>query len=136
MPDKTLSILAIAIIVLTIGHDIDHLVRGDYRSGPLAEVALVAGLTIAKYAILGFGLVFYVKGKISPRFWAIVAGAGVALAWLAHFSPFTDQTPQFIYRAYGTSGAGALAVAWLVALVLLLVATMLHALVLWARASK
>lgn len=136
MPDKTLLTLVIALIVLTIGHDIDHLVRGDYRGGPPTEIAWVASVTIAKYALLGFGLFNYVRGEVGPGFWAIVGGAGVALAWLAHFSPFTEQTPQFIDRAYASPAAGTLAVAWLTALMLALLATTLYALVLWARAPK
>jgi hypothetical protein len=56
-------------------------------------------VTLAINSILGFGLYFYHKIRIGPLFWAIVAGTGVALGWLAHFSPFAEQTPQYIYRA-------------------------------------
>jgi len=136
MPDKTLSILVVAIIVLILGHDIDHLIRGDYRSGSLAEAAPVVIVTLAKYAILGGGLYLYLRGRVGPGFWAVFLGIATLLAWLAHFSPFSEQTPQFISRAYDSPAAGALAVAWLAALMLVLVATTLHALVLWARASK
>jgi hypothetical protein len=136
MPDKTLSTLVIAIIILFAGHDIDHFLRGDYGSGSPAYAAPVIVVTIVKYAVLGFGLFYYVKGMVGPGFWAILAGLSVALAWLAHFSPFTEQTPQFICRAYDSPVAGALAVAWLVVLMLVLVATMLYATVIWARASE
>ncbi len=136
MPDKTLSILVVAIIVLFVAHDIDHLVRGDFRSGSLAEAAPIVLVIVAKYAILAFGFYFYVKGRVGPGFWAILAGAGAVLAWLAHFSPFTEQTPQFIYRAYETPVAGTLAVGLLAALMLVLVATTFYAHYLWARASK
>jgi len=136
MPDKTLSVLVIAIIVMVAGHDIDHFIRGDYRWGSLAEVAPIVIVTLAKYGILGGGLYFYVKGQVGPSFWAILAGIGVALAWLGHFSPFTEQTPQFIYRAYEAPAGGAVAVALLAALMLVLIATMFYATVAWARASR
>lgn len=136
MPDKTLSILAALILVLVVGHDVDHLVRGDYRFETFADGVPVVAVTLVKYAALGFGLFLYVKGRLGPGFWAIAAGIGVVLAWLAHFSPFSEQTPQFIYRAYESPVAGTLAVAWLAALGLALLATTLYALVLWARASE
>ncbi|MGH6937219.1 MAG: hypothetical protein ACRED2_13815, partial [Methylocella sp.] len=85
-------------------------------------------------AFLGLALFFYLKNIIGPLFWALAAGIGVALVWLAHFSPFTDQTPQYIYRAYATPAAGWLAVAWLVALMLALITTAIYAEYLWARA--
>jgi hypothetical protein len=136
MPDKTLSILVIAIIVLFAGHDIDHFLRGDFKLGSPAEAAAVVTVMIAQYVIFGFGLFFYVKGKLGPGFWAILAGLSVALAWLAHFSPFSEQTPQFIYGAYEAPAAGASAVALLAVLMLVLIATMLYATVVWARASR
>jgi hypothetical protein len=64
---------------------------------------------------------------------AIVAGAGAAFSWLAHFSPFTEQTPHYIYHACATSAAGWLAVAWLVALMLVLIITAIYAEYMWAR---
>lgn len=131
MPDKTLSILVGLIIVLIFGHDIDHVIRGDF-----AEPVPTLIVTAAKYAALVVGLFLYVTRRIGPGFWAILAGFGVVLAWLAHFSPFSDQTPQFIYRAYESPGAGAFAVTLLAALMLVLVATTLYATVLWARTSK
>jgi len=136
MPDRKLSILVVMIIVLVLGHDIDHVIRGDYRAETFAEIAPIVIVTVVKYAILGFGLFFYVRGKVGPGFWAILAGVSVMLAWLAHFSPFSEQTPQFIFRAYDSLPGGVLAVTWLAALMLVLIATTLYALVLWARASK
>jgi uncharacterized membrane protein HdeD (DUF308 family) len=107
--------------------------RGDIpwplASGPLLPKAIL----FIQFAFLGLALFFYLRNKIGPLFWAISTGIGVALAWLAHFSPFTDQTPQYIYRAYQTPAAGALAVAWLVALMLVLITIAIYAEYLWAR---
>jgi hypothetical protein len=93
-------------------------------------------LSLVIYAILGFGLYFYLKNKVGPLFWAIVAGTGAAIGWLAHFSPFTDQTPQYIYRAYEAPAMGWLAVAWLVALMLVLILAAIYAEYLWARSLR
>jgi hypothetical protein len=133
MRDKKLIILVALLIVLSLGHDVDHIFRGDIpwplMSGPLLPKAII----FIKYAVLGLALFFYLKNKIGPLFWAIGAGIGVALGWLAHFSPFTDETPQDIYHAYATPAGGWLAVAWLVALMLVLIITMIYAEYLWAR---
>ncbi len=135
MPDKKLAILVIAIVLLSLGHDIDHAVRGDFR-GSFVGSAPVMAVLLGKYALLGFGLYFYLKSKVGPLFWAILAGIGVALAWLAHFSPFSVQTPQSIYRAYATPAAGVVAVSVLALLMLALVAATLYSQYLWARGSK
>jgi hypothetical protein len=131
--DKKLIILVGLLIVLSLGHDVDHIFRGDIpwplTSGPLLPKSII----FIKYAFLGLALFFYLKNKIGPLFWAIAAGIGVALGWLAHFSPFTDQTPQYIYHAYATPAAGWLAVAWLAALMLVLITTAIYAEYLWAR---
>ncbi len=135
MPDKKLTVLVGVIIALSLGHDIDHVVRGDFRWSLSGSAPILAVLVI-KYAILGFGLYFYLKNKVGPLFWAIVAGISVVLAWLAHFSPFSEQTPQTIYRAYATPAAGTAAVSVLALLMLALVATTVYSQYLWARGSK
>jgi hypothetical protein len=131
--DKKLIILVALLIVLSLGHDVDHILRSDIpwplTSGPLLPIVIF----FAKYGFLGLALFCYLKNKVGPLFWAIVAGAGAAFGWLAHFSPFTEQTPQYINHAYATSAAGWLAVAWLVALMLVLIITAIYAEYLWAR---
>jgi fluoride ion exporter CrcB/FEX len=115
-----------------LGHDFDH-ARGDIRWQLSPEATLSAVIILAKYGFLGLALFFYLKNKLGPRFWAIGAGIGVTLGWLAHFSPFSYETPQYIYHAYATPAAGWLAVAWLVALMLVLITIAIYAEYLWAR---
>ena len=94
--DKKLLALIILVIILNLGHTADHIARGDL-TWPLTASSLPSVIiTLAIYAILGFGLYFYLTNKVGPGFWAIAAGIGVLFGWLAHFSPFTDQTPQYI----------------------------------------
>ncbi|WGJ13818.1 hypothetical protein QEV83_14185 [Methylocapsa sp. D3K7] len=131
MADRKLIILVVLLIVLSLGHDIDHIFRGDIRWHLLPVLLL-----FAKDVFLGLGLCFYLRNKIGPLFWAVTAGLGAALGWLAHFSPFTDQTPQYIFRAYATPAAGVLAVALLAALMLTLIVTAIYAKYLWARGSR
>jgi hypothetical protein len=134
--DKILITLAVLIIILNLGHTADHFARGDFPWPPTAQSVPSIIIILAINAILGFGLYFYLKNKLGPLFWAIAAGIGVALGWLGHFSPFTDQTPQYIYHAYATPAAGWLAVAWRVVLMLALITTAIYAEYLWARGLR
>jgi len=128
MPEKTLTRLLLLIIMLGLGHDVDHFIRDG---GP-QQLAFLLVLAV-KYALIAVALFFYLRGQLGPLFWTIIAWLGVALAWLTHFSPFTSQTPQFIYRAYELPAAGALAVACLAALTITLIVTAIYAEYLWAR---
>jgi hypothetical protein len=56
--------------------------------------------------------------------------------WLGHLSPFTDQPPQYIFRAYTSPAAGWLALACLTALAFTLIVGGLYAQYLWARGSR
>jgi hypothetical protein len=131
--DKKLIILVALLIVLSLGHDVDHIFRDDILSPLTAGQLLRRSIIFINIAFLGLALFLTLKNKLGPLFWAIGGGIGVALGWLAHFSPFTDETPQDIYRAYATPAAGWLAVAWLVALMLTLIVTAIYAEYLWAR---
>jgi hypothetical protein len=134
--DKILITLAVLMIILNLGHTADHFARGDFHWPPTTQSVPSIIITVAINAILGFGLYFYLKNRIGPLFWAIVAGIGVALGWLAHFSPFTEQTPRYIYRAYAAPALGWLAVAWLAALMFVLIVTAIYAEYLWARGGQ
>ena len=136
MRDKILITLAVLVIILNLGHTADHFARGDFGWPVTVELVPSIIINLALNAILVFGLYFYLKNKVGPLFWAIVAGTGVAFGWLAHFSPFTEQPPQYIYRAYETPALGWLAVAWLVALMLVLIITAIYGQYLWARGIK
>lgn len=136
MPDKKLAALVAAIIILSLGHDIDHWVRGDFRLRLTGETVLVFAAVFAKYAIFGSGLYLYLKGKVGPLFWVMLAGIGVVLGTLAHFTPFSYQTARSIYRAYETPLAGAAAVSVLALLMLALIAAAAYAQYLRARKSK
>lgn len=133
MPNKKLLVLLVLLIILSLGHDLDHVIRGDFRVSASAAPIFIS--LLAKYAILGFGFYFYIKNKVGSLFWAVFAGVGVTLGWLAHFSPFSQQTPQYIFHAYQTAAGGILAVGLLAALMLVLIATLFYAEYLWAKRS-
>ena len=133
MLDRRLSAIVILIALLSLGHAADHICRGDVHFSLTMGSVLTIGFNVAIYAAIGIGLYLYLKRRIGPLFFA---GAGLGALWLAHLSPFTDQPPQYILRAYDSAAAGWLALACLFALALVLVAGALYAEYLWARASR
>jgi len=136
MIDKGLVAMIVLVAALSFGHTADHIYRGDLRWPLTLESTPFIALNMAIYAIIGVGLYLYLKSRVGPLFWAFVAGAGVAVLWLAHLSPFTDQPPQYILRAYESATAGWLALTCLVALMLALIVGAFYAEYLWARSSR
>ncbi len=123
-PDRTLVRLIWAIAVLNAAHTVDHVIRGDFH-WPLDEQSIGFVLVVTSiYLVIGIGLRRSHSGMVGPRFWAIVGGAGLALGWLSHFSPFTDQPVHVMYDAYHGTIGGPLAVVCLMLLMgVVLVAT-------------
>ena len=134
--DKRLMTLVVLATIFSLGHTADHVARDGLRWPLTLESVPFIIISLVIYAIIGFGLYLYLKNKVGPRFWAIVAGIGVAFGWLAHFSPFTNQPPQYILRAYESAAAGWLALGCLVALMLVLIIAAIYAGYLWARSSQ
>lgn len=136
MRDRKLTALVACVTILSLGHTADHIARGDLPL-PLSAQSLPFILSNAViYGALGLSLFLYLRNKVGPGFVAIMAWLGLALGWLGHFSPFTDQTPQYICTAYRVPAVGYLALGWLIALMAALIVTALYAEYVWARASR
>jgi hypothetical protein len=128
---RLVALIAVATL-LSLGHTADHAVRDDLR-WPSAELIAFVIVNLVLYGAIGTGLYLYVKGTVGPRFWTIVAVAGVLFGWAAHLSPFTEQPPAYILSAYhhGLAGWVALGVLW--ALMLVMSVAGVYAAYLWRR---
>jgi hypothetical protein len=135
MRDRKLVALVVLATILSFGHTVDHILRGDLHWPLTRESLPFVVFSLVTYVVVGGGLYLYVKGTIGPRFWAIVGGTGVVLGWLGHFSPFTDQPPRYILGAYASSAAGWFALAWLVLLMLVLIVATVYAVQLSIRSA-
>jgi len=136
MPDRTLIALVVTAAILFSGHVVDHVARGDVQWPLTTDSVAFILVSVAGYAIIGVGLTLYLNDKVGPLFWALVGGIGLALGWLGHFSPFTDQPPRHILHAYSSAAVGWLALGCLVALMLVLIIAVVYAVQLWARQNK
>lgn len=93
-------------------------------------------VSVVLYRAIGAGLFLYAKGKVGARFWTVFAFAGVLFGWAAHFSPFTEQPPSFILRAYNYGLAGCVAVGVLMALMLVMGVAGMYAAHPWGAQSR
>jgi hypothetical protein len=136
MRDSTLIALVVTAAILFSGHVVDHVARGDVQWPLTTDSVAFILVSVAGYAIIGVGLTLYFNDKVGPLFWALVGGIGLALGWLGHFSPFTDQPPRHILHAYSSAAVGWLALGCLVALMLVLIIAVVHAVQLWTRQNR
>jgi hypothetical protein len=135
MRDRRLTALVVLATILSLGHTVDHVLRGDLHWPLTLESVPFVVVSLVTYLVVGWGLYLYVMGKIGPRLWAIVGGIGVVGGWLGHFSPFTDQPPRYILGAYASAAAGWFALAWLIMLMLVLIVATVYATHLSIRTS-
>jgi len=133
MRDEKLTTLIVLATVLSLGHTVDHILRGDLHWPLTLESVPFIAINLAIYTFIALGLYFYSRNKVGPGFWAIFGSIAVAFGWLAHFSPFTDQPPRYILGAYESVVAGWLAVACLIVLMLVLIVATGYAGYLWIR---
>ncbi|MGH8657989.1 MAG: hypothetical protein ACREV4_05815 [Gammaproteobacteria bacterium] len=131
---KLLTLIAVGTL-LSLGHSADHAIRDDLRWPSLEFIAFVI-VSLVLYGAIGTALYLYAKGKVGPRFWTIFAFAGLLFGWAAHFSPFTDQPPSYILRAYDYGLAGWVALGVLVALMLVMGVVGVYAAYLWRRGVR
>ncbi|TKS61779.1 MAG: hypothetical protein EWM72_00181 [Nitrospira sp.] len=85
------------------------------------------------YMVIGVGLTLSRRDVVGPRFWAMIGAGGLALGWLSHSSPFTDQPVSAIFHAYHSTTAGILAVGCLVLRMVTVLLATLQALMLWSH---
>ena len=134
MGNRKLVSLIAAATFLSLGHTADHLLRDDLP-WPSTELLVFVLVSLLLYGAIGVSLSLYVQGKVGPRFWTFFAFAGVLFGWAAHFSPFTEQPPRFILRAYHDDLAGWLAVGVLSMLMLVMAVADVYAAYLWGALS-
>jgi hypothetical protein len=135
MRDQKLETLISLAALLFVAHTADHVAR-DLRWPLTAEAIPFLLATLAILTAVSGALVLYRRGKLGPRFWAIFGVLSVTAGFLGHFSPFSEQPPQYILHAYRSAMVGWLAVGTLVALILTLIAITLYAGRLWLRGVK
>lgn len=123
-------------IVFSVGHHVDHVVRGNHVGWPLIEQVTPFTYSFAVYPMILVGLFLSLRRRLGPGFWALLSVAGFLFVGLLHFGPFAVEPPADIIGPYASPWAGRAALGWLVLFLLCLAGTAAYSTVLWARARR
>jgi hypothetical protein len=132
MGDKTLYRLTWLALALSLGHHLDHLLRGNAVGWPVTDQVNAFTASLVVYPLIAAGLLLYRAGRVGPGFWALVSGGGAVFVSAVHFGPAAVEPPELIVDPYQPPGLGWLALGWLVAFVAVLAVTSIYETRLWA----
>jgi hypothetical protein len=121
--DRVLYGLIALAVVLSLGHHIDHVIRGNNVGWPVDPEVNAFTYSLAIYPLIVIGLILHRAGKVGPGFWAFLSGGGALFLAVIHFAPDSIEPPSEIVDPYDVAAFGWLALAWLVVFVGALVFT-------------
>ena len=121
---------------MSLGHHLDHVLRGNAVGWPLTEEVNAFTLSLVVYPVIAAGLLLYRAGRVGPGFWALVSGGGAVFVAAVHFGPAAAEPPELILGHYQPPLLGWLAFGWLVAFVAVLAVTSVYETRLWARRRR
>jgi hypothetical protein len=133
MRDRVLYRLTWLALAMSLGHHLDHLIRGNAVGWPVTDEVNAFTASLVVYPIIIIGLLLYHTGRVGPGFWALVSGGGAAFVAAVHFGPAAVEPPKLILDHYDPPVLGWLAFGWLVAFVAVLAITCLYETRLWTR---
>jgi hypothetical protein len=116
---------------MSVGHHVDHLIRGNAVGWPLTEEVNAFTASLVVYPIIAAGLLLYRAGRVGPGFWALVSGGGAVFVSAVHFGPAAVEPPELILDHYESPVLGWLAFGWLVAFVAVLAITSVYETRVW-----
>jgi hypothetical protein len=136
MHDRVLYRLTWLALAMSLGHHLDHLIRGNAVGWPVTEEVNAFTASLIVYPIIATGLLLYRAGRVGPGFWALVSGGGTVFVSAVHFGPTAVEPPELILDHYQPPILGWLAFGWLVAFVTVLAITCLYETRLWAQQRR
>lgn len=129
-----LSLTALATL-LTIGHHVDHLIRGNHVGWPVTDQVTAFTVSLLIYPILIVAVALFLAGRIGPGSWAFISGGGAVFVTVLHFGPFAVEPPHDILGQYD-GAAGPFWMGWLVLLIITLVVTCVVETIFWVRSRS
>ena len=133
MHDRVLYRLTWLAVALSLGHHLDHLIRGNAVGWPVSDQVNAFTASLVVYPVIITGLLAYHAGRVGPGFWALVSGGGAAFVAAVHFGPAAVEPPALILDHYQPPVLGWLAFGWLVTFVTVLAVTCMYETRLWAQ---
>ncbi len=136
MRDRTLLGLISLATVFSLGHHIDHIIRGNHVGWPLEEDPTPFTYSFGVYPLIFLGLYLYGRNRVGPGYWALLSGAGAVFIAVIHFGPSAIEPPRDIIDHYDSRIVGWLAFGWLLVFIAVLVATCVFETRAWWAARK
>jgi hypothetical protein len=119
--DKKLYGLIALALLMSVGHHVDHVIRGNNVGWPIDPEVNAFTYSLAIYPLILVGLILYRAHKVGPRSWIFLSGGGALFVGFIHFAPSAVEPPREIIDPYDPPILGWLAFAWLVAFIGVLV---------------
>lgn len=122
--------------LLSVGHHLDHAIRGNHLGWPLTAEVTPFTYSLGVYPLILLGLFLYRSRRVGPGYWALLSGAGVLFVGATHFGPAALEPPADIIALYEPRLIGWFAFAWLVVFVAVLVGLGLYGAYWWSRQRR
>ncbi len=133
MKDRRAYVLIVLSTILSLGHHVDHVIRGNHVGWPLTDEVTPFTYSLGVYPLIALGLILSLAGRVGPGYWVWLFGAGVVFLTAVHFGPGAIEPPGDIIDPHQSLLVGRLALVELVLLVAVLLAAFLYHLRLWRR---
>ena len=131
---RVLLLTALATL-LSLGHHVDHLIRGNHVGWPLTDDVNAFTLSLGVYPTLALAVLLYQRRLIGPGTWALLSGNGALFVAALHFGPHAVEPPRDIIGLY-PEPIGWFWFAWLLCLVGVLLLTCVFEVRLWAARRR
>lgn len=122
--------------VLSLGHHVDHVVRGNHIGWPLTEEITPFTYSLGIYPLILLGLYLSRKNRGSPWYWAMLSGPGAVFLAAIHVGPAAVEPPAHIIEEYSNRAMGWAAFAWMLALIAVLLVMFVYETRLWWRQKE
>jgi hypothetical protein len=131
MHSRILYTLTFVAAAMSLGHHVDHLIRGNAVGWPVTDEVNPFTMSLLIYPVIIAGLLAFRAGRVGPGFWALVSGGGAIFVTAVHFGPVAVESPELILDHYRPPILGWLAFGWLVTFVAVLAITCVYETRLW-----
>ena len=125
-PNRILYGLIFLAMIMSLGHHIDHIIRGNNVGWPLTAEVNAFTYSLGIYPLILLGLYLYASGRVGRGFWALLSGSGALFVAAIHFGPAAVEPPAEIINLYEPRIVGWLAFLWLVVFMMVLAVTFLY----------
>lgn len=119
--------------VLSLGHHVDHVVRGNHVGWPLMEEVTPFTYSLGVYPLILLGLCLSLTTRGGAWYWALLSGPGAVFLAAIHLGPVAVEPPVHIVEEYSNPVMGWAAFAWMLTLIAALVVMFVYETHLWRR---